>query len=847
MGCRTAIMMLILAFVAGAAAADIVDPNLLLWYKFDESAGYIAEDSSGLDHNGLVDGDESGWDPDGGFEGGCRVFDDDTRIDLLPEVLDPIDDGITVSLWLKGAFVEDYDNWVLDTGYNPAYRMQVLLDGYAEQIFWRAGDDSCDVLVCDWSDIPAPRCWCAGEWHWFIFLKDEAEGRISIYVDCALVATANDVHSNLPYLRGAPFSIGRVLWHSYDLIGKMDDFRIYDYAVSEGDIAMGCYFLNPLALAWNPAPYDSEVNVPPDANLTWRPGDYALQHKVFFGTSWEDVNSMTDPCAIKNLGEELYDPGPLDLGTGYFWRVDEVNGPNTWKGCIWTFTTANYLVVDDFESYESNEDLLDCWYDQHSQPYGQKTGAWLGIVDSPVHSGSRAMSYEYETDDTVYWDQDYAYAEVRRILGGNCPGPQDWTQLGVKILTLFFYGGGDNDTNDTEQMYVGIEDGDGLYGEIRFGDYRGEDMNDLKIQQWQRWDIALQDFNDSDYAAVFNDVNLADIARLYIGFGNRRDPVPDGNGVVYFDDIRLYRAICKSEYGPVADLTGDCFVDGRDLRLMTQDWLRHDVNFAYLGIEVQEPCDANLLGHWKLDEGDGNTAGDSSDYNNPGTLEADYSWVPGRIGAYAIDFAGGRALVPDDGNTPELRPQHQVSTSAWIYYDQPQFVARVLVKGADNFETFILLADDDELVFHLCDVNGVRYFTFANIWQDEWIHIAGSYDGQQVKCHVNGLLQDSEDIGPIVLSQDTAGLAIGNRADDMMRPFMGRIDDVRVYDRGLSAGEVAWLATEGSGYVPLESPAEIYGEEPSGQKIVNFKDFSLLAEHWLQWKLWPQQGLWPAE
>ena len=151
------------------------------------------------------------------------------------------------------------------------------------------------------------------------------------------------------------------------------------------------------------------------------------------------------------------------------------------------------------------------------------------------------------------------------------------------------------------------------------------------------------------------------------------------------------------------------------------------------------------------------------------------------------------------------------------------------------------MVDDDELVFHLCDVNGFRYFTCANIWQDEWIHIAGTYDGQQVKCHINGLVQDSQDIGPIELSQDTSGLAIGNRTDDMMRPFMGRIDDVRVYNYGLSLGEVAWLATEGSGYVPLDSPANIYDEEPSGHKIVNFKDFALLAQHWLQQTLWPPQ------
>jgi hypothetical protein len=462
---------------------------------------------------------------------------------------------------------------VLDTGFgdeNSPYRMQVLLDGTAEQIVWRAGNDSCDVLVCNWSDIPQPRCWWPGDWHWFIFVKDENQHQMRIYANCALAACRSGTENTLSNLRGAPFKIGGRTYDANDFIGKMDDFRIYDRAVSQGEVAMACYLFDPLALAWNPAPEDGEVNVPCDVNLTWKPGDYTVQHKVFFGTTWQDVNSMTDPCAIKTLGDELYDPGPLDLDTTYFWRIDEVNEPNTWKGCIWTFTTADYIVVDDFELYQSVLELRDCWLDQHSQPLGQTTGSWLSLVDSPVHTGSQAMEYWYDTDDP--W-VDLSYAEAWRIFDGNCPGPQDWMQRGVKILTLFFYGEADNDANETEQMYVGIEDTLALYAEIRYGDYRGEDMNDLKIEEWQRWDIALQDFNDPNYAAAPDDIDLGAIAELYIGFGNRRDPIPGGEGIVFFDDIRLYRPICKPQYGPVADLSGDCFVYWQDLKIMAEQWL----------------------------------------------------------------------------------------------------------------------------------------------------------------------------------------------------------------------------------------------------------------------------------
>jgi hypothetical protein len=503
------------------------------------------------------------------------------------------------------------------------------------------------------------------------------------------------------------------------------------------------------------------------------------------------------------------------------------------------------MILDDFEQYDSGNEIYYTWCDQRRQEWGEATGAWLtlGTYPHPVHLGEKSMIYEYNTDDP-WADVDYAEAWLPLDEIG---GQQDWTEAGVKVLTLFFHGDSDNDTNDTEQMYVAIEDTVGLFAEIRYGDYRGEDMNDLRIQEWQRWDVALEDFGDANYAAAVNDVNLADVARLYIGFGNRREPIAGGRGIAYFDDIRLYLPICKPEYGPLADLNENCIVDIADVGMMGGQWLNHDVNFPDLGIQVQEPCDANLVGHWKLDEGDGNIAGDSSDYNDPGTLEGHYSWTVGRIGSYAVEFSGGRVKVPD---TNDLKPDtNQVSVTAWIYISDEMYSARVVVKGKDDHESYELEVDEvDSFVFQFRDGNHAdhtRYDVNATVWPDDWIHLAGTYDGSTIACYVNGQLEDAKGINnPYGLARcpiEDPGFAIANRADDMMRPFIGTIDDVRVYNRGLSAGEVAWLASEGTGYVPLTSPANIYDEEAPGQKIVNFKDFALVAQHWLQQTLWPTE------
>jgi hypothetical protein len=167
------------------------------------------------------------------------------------------------------------------------------------------------------------------------------------------------------------------------------------------------------------------------------------------------------------------------------------------------------------------------------------------------------------------------------------------------VFTLFFYGDADNDTGDAEQMYVGIEDTFGLYAEIRYGDYRGEDMDDFKIEEWQRWDIALQDFNDPGYAAVAGDVDLSGIESLYIGFGNRRNPIPGGEGTVFFDDIRLYPPRCVPE-GWMPDLNDDCLVDYQDLRIMALNWLKvGDLPGQFVGNdEINFRDFAKFADHW---------------------------------------------------------------------------------------------------------------------------------------------------------------------------------------------------------------------------------------------------------
>jgi hypothetical protein len=107
---------------------------------------------------------------------------------------------------------------------------------------------------------------------------------------------------------------------------------------------------NPAALpelSQNPSPADEADDVPWDSQLSWDPGIYAATHDVYLGTSLDDVNaaSVNDPrgvLASQGQTETVYDPGLLEFGTTYYWRVDEVNAPPTstvYKGAVWSFTS----------------------------------------------------------------------------------------------------------------------------------------------------------------------------------------------------------------------------------------------------------------------------------------------------------------------------------------------------------------------------------------------------------------------------------------------------------------------------------------------------------------------------
>jgi hypothetical protein len=791
----------------------IIDPNNTLWYKLDEMEGYVAYDSSNFQNDGTIDipsREPVEWDADGQWGSSLHFF-DGTGLWVPTPVLSRITSGVGIIFWTNGQ-----SSSVLHADGGDS---ELLVNFETGQVTWRAGNGTTDVLAWDYDGKGKPT-----GWHCWGFVKDEVAGNMVIYFDGEPAAANSVGTSNLADVRNKPFKIGAETWQDGDFSGNLDDFIVYDRALSGNEILRQYYVGGPVGkveLAWNPDPYDGAVDVYRDANLAWSPGDYAVEHDVYFGTDYDDVNDATTSSAGIYKGRQdpcEYDPpGVLVLDTRYYWRIDEVNDPCLWKGKTWRFTAANFLVIDDFESYDDTNRIYYTWEDQGTN----WTGATISLGTTPfdpVYTRSQSMGYLY--DNKTKWDFFSYWSLVERPF----TSPQDWTEVDVKALTMYLYGDPGNDIADTEQLYVGVTDNLARYAEVPY-----PDMNDLQLEEWTEWNVQISGFTSPQ------DVDETQVTRLSLVFGSSSNTtIAGGDGLVYFDDIRLYPTRCvPSIIKPYADLNNNCIVEWGDVAIIGDQWLRTDLDFR----PPVPPPSGNLVGHWALD---GN-ANDSTSNNNHGTPEGIYAWVAGRIGPNSIEFsgAGGRVLVPD---APELRPQYQFTVSAWMNAGEQTGSPRILVKGADDSETYAIQLVGVTPNVIVRDVNGEGPFGAASdidVEDGEWAHVAASYDGTDAKIYVDGQLGGSEEHPGMSLSQDPNGLAIGNRSDAMDRAFIGRIDDVQLYDIALSHSDIVYLASEGVGYIPLDTSANLYDPEPVGQKVINIRDLAVVMAAWLDETMWP--------
>ncbi len=268
-------------------------------------------------------------------------------------------------------------------------------------------------------------------------------------------------------------------------------------------------FLYTPVYAREPEPADGAGGVGPETVLNWRSGREAATHEVYLGTDAEALEPI-DAVAEASL--------PIDdllYGRTYYWRVDEVNeaaATALWPGRLWSFATEDFALLDGFEAYNDDDNLIyEAWIDG----WVNETGSTVGYLEAPfaertvVHTGRQSMPLGYENAGTPF------YSEAQYDLGA-----MDLTEHGADALRLYVYGQADNDPGT---LYVALED---TAGQVAVATNADEAV--LTNEAWQEWVIPFDSLGGFDATAV---------RMVYIGVGDRDDPTAGGAGTIFIDDV----------------------------------------------------------------------------------------------------------------------------------------------------------------------------------------------------------------------------------------------------------------------------------------------------------------------
>jgi len=508
-----------------ASIAEGADPSLVGLWKLDETEGGIAADSSGNGNDGTLIGDPQ-W-VQGKING---ALDCDGNGDYVNCGYDPLFDvttnEVTVCAWVtirsipgdwRAAVAKGESAWRLsNVNYDPRFHFGITI--------WTASDTaSIDGVTAVGYD----------EWHHACGTFDGEN--INVYLDGVLDASATTTEpigtvSTNVFIGNNPESTERY-WD-----GLIDDVRVYDRALTAEEIQVVMLGGEEPGRASVPYPANEANDICRDVILSWAPGEYAATHDVYFGTSFEDVNSASrtnDPLGLLVGQDQLdasYDPnGLLAYGQTYYWRINEVNAPpdsTIYPGEIWSFTVEPFVypIMNIAATASSSQ----------SETMGpEKTVDGSGLNDSDQHSTNiTEMWVSSGTGPQPTWIQ-YEFDRVYKLhemrVWNSNTALEAAFGLGMKEVTIEY----STDANDWTQL-DGVHEfarapGTDDYTHNTEISFDGAVAKYVKITANSNWGETAQ-FSLSEVRFLYNPVNA-------------RYPEPDINETdIGLDSVLSWRA-----------------------------------------------------------------------------------------------------------------------------------------------------------------------------------------------------------------------------------------------------------------------------------------------------------------
>jgi len=627
--------------------------------------------------------------------------------------------------------------------------------------------------------------------------------------------------------------------------------------------------------SYDPAPQNGATSVNVDPILSWTPGVYAELHDIYLGTDFNDVNDANrgnpmDVLEKQGHDSNSYGPLALEYETTYYWRIDDVNDPNIYKGSVWSFTTSKEYLAEiivyenDYEDQTPGNTFTegDAWnwgtdYCAHTARYQDYSGnivvEHLGAINNTTAEaqdcrfGSKwdiAVSGNTSSDPN-----DYTISFDLRSVSGN------WDPIAIEFYVLTKeasdqgYGSGASAYNQADGWVHVVKN----LSELTAGWWEGTNW-DLTNSAWSI-EVGGPPYPGTSVPAgqawyqiwVMDNLKITEL----VGAKSYNPDPPNGATGVKVDPILSWTPGVNADKHDIYLGTDETAVTDANLTvtLGVLEKQGHDSNsYGPLALEYEttyywrvdevnglniwkgnvwsfttEPnipiTDPNLLCWLTFDEGEGSMALDQSGHSNHGTIVGDASWGSGMLqGALEFDGTDDYVVLPIG---EEISSMNDCTIATWVDFSNEGGAWQRIFDFGNDTDVYMFLtprmAADGVMRFAitLTSTGGEELVDAPDTLASGWHHVALIIDADD---NTLTLYLDGSVVGEtpgVILRPSDLGVTTNNWLGRSQWPpdayFMGSLDDFRIYNKVLTEEELR----------PLISPPWAWRPSPSDNATIS--------------------------
>lgn len=204
--------------------------------------------------------------------------------------------------------------------------------------------------------------------------------------------------------------------------------------------------------------------------------------------------------------------------------------------------------------------------------------------------------------------------------------------------------------------------------------------------------------------------------------------------------------------------------------------------------------ETGLLACWHFDESSGQDALDTSEYKLHLTFTGTTTASGIQTNARVFSGAAGQYAEITSAEAQQLDMVYACTMAAWVY---PVGRATGDRDGIYRKRTYLTIDPTGKVAVYYYGLASEGYHVSnGTLPLNQWSHIASTYDSHtgQILIYINGALDKTVNTSGLISTAAT-NVTVGG---DSGRPYNGRLDELRIYNRALSASEIAFLANASS-------------------------------------------------